>query len=236
MANKMVIDGSDKVTARQMKELFTQIESGAIGGSQIKALLDHRNPFPWFVYIGEMNNTSHFANIDELKKGLIESGTSIDALVSQSTFSDNTNFNLFSIFQNLPLIKTSVSHFGLESATYKQIQERIVGSIVKFFGVPHSIELCPQNTAFLAANLYIKRQLTQLRNYEEIVIISKPIEYTWSGHNCKSLLSLKRVDHETKIPSEHLVMSARVDYGDEEKDSDLKFYSNEWLVFCLKKI
>jgi hypothetical protein len=42
---KKVIEGSDKVSASQLKDFFRQIEEGGITGNHIQAILERRNPF-----------------------------------------------------------------------------------------------------------------------------------------------------------------------------------------------
>ena len=45
MAKKNVIEGSNKVSASQLKDFFRQIDEGGINGDQIQAILERRNPF-----------------------------------------------------------------------------------------------------------------------------------------------------------------------------------------------
>lgn len=235
---KMVIEGSDKVTASQMKELFTQIADGTLSGHHIKALLDHRNPFPWCEYIGEIRFGKYYEKVEVFQKEVIGSGASIDACACQGMEAKNTNFGVSIIAKIIPLMRTSVSHFGFESASYSQIRERVIGSVVKCGGKLYSIELCPYETAaYLAIQHYSKTpHLAKLENYEEMTVMSELVEYKWTGHNCKSLMTLKRVDHEVKEPSYHISLGAKVNYGDSEESKDLNFYTNDLLVFALHEL
>ena len=45
MAAKVVVEGSSRVTASQLSDLFRQIGDGSLRGFHIQALLDHRDPF-----------------------------------------------------------------------------------------------------------------------------------------------------------------------------------------------
>ena len=45
MATKPVVIGGSTVSARQLKELFRQIDERSIGGRAMQAILDHQNPF-----------------------------------------------------------------------------------------------------------------------------------------------------------------------------------------------
>jgi hypothetical protein len=45
MATKNVIEGSNKVSASQLKDFFRQIDEGGITGDHIQALLERKNPF-----------------------------------------------------------------------------------------------------------------------------------------------------------------------------------------------
>ncbi len=53
MAVKTVVAGST-VSAQQLKDLFRQIADGSLGGYEMQAFLDHRNPFAW-----ERNENGH---------------------------------------------------------------------------------------------------------------------------------------------------------------------------------
>lgn len=44
--SKVVVEGSSRVTAAQLKDLFRQIEDGSIDGKGLQAFLEHRTPFP----------------------------------------------------------------------------------------------------------------------------------------------------------------------------------------------
>lgn len=230
---KMVIEGSDNVTASQLKELFSQIYTGALNGSQINALLDHRNPFPWFEYIGDFN-FGNFRTVAELEKKIVETA-SICGGANQGMDAEDTNFSL-SEKKNLQLIRTSVSHFGLQAVTYSQIRERIIGSTIERLGVRYKIGLCPQETAGVLLIDYYSRKnhIVKLRNYEYMIIMSELVKYSWADCDCKSLLTIKRVEDETNI-DRSMMIDGKISYGDKLKE-ELTFYETDWLVFALYEI
>jgi hypothetical protein len=231
---KMVIGGSDNVTASQLKELFSQIDMGALSGSQINALLDHRNPFPWFEYIGDFS-FGNFRTIMELEEKIIETA-SICAGANQGMDAVDTSFSL-SKKKTLQLIRTSVSHFGLQAVTYSQISERIVGSTIERLGVCYKIGLCPQETAGVLLIDYYSRKnhIVKLKNYESMIIMSEPVRYSWDYCSCKSLLTIKRVEDETRRIDRPMMIDGKISYGD-ELNQELTFHETDWLVFALYEI
>jgi len=81
MATKNVIEGSNKVSASQIKDLFRQIEEGGITGDHIQAILERRNPF------GNNQKIRPVSLNEKLYKVNIEGKKTLEELVDEGNYS-----------------------------------------------------------------------------------------------------------------------------------------------------
>jgi len=221
MANKTVIEGSNKVKASHLKELFTQIDSGAITGNHLKALLEHRNPFPWFEHLGDYK----FGDYQTVKEFLNSTNRRFStSLYSQQVFENSTNFELTKEKVTLPLIRTTLSHFGFTTigSSCGKVTE-IVGSVVKLNGKLFTVELCPDE-AFIALSNQNTRYKEPLENFtqDKLLILSKILEYSYYGDKKTGIFKLGK--SEDGNPALSLDIQSEI------------LTDKEWLVFALHEM
>lgn len=116
MATKNVIEGSDKVSASQLKDFFRQIDDGSINGNHIQALLERRNPFGHTLELKckpvSINPVSTNENLYEIE---VDGTKTINELIEQGNF----NFR----YGNLEKSTLSKKYLILNKSTRKiQIQ------------------------------------------------------------------------------------------------------------------
>lgn len=89
MATKNVIEGSNKVSASQLKDFFRQIDEGGITGDHVQALLERKNPFSDNLEVRsnikftswKTINIGTYKSTYDLREMLIKSHFKIDQLV-----------------------------------------------------------------------------------------------------------------------------------------------------------
>lgn len=93
MATKNVIEGSNKVSAAQLKDLFRQIDEGGITGDHIQALLERRSLTEGISEIKSINFNDKLYEIE------VDGTKTFKELNLKFNFSFNTNYPSFYSFK-----------------------------------------------------------------------------------------------------------------------------------------
>jgi hypothetical protein len=86
MATKNVIEGSNKVSASQIKDLFRQIEEGGITGDHIQAILERRNPFDKNLELKQVTSN------EQLYKVEIDGNKTSEQLIKEGGYGSEWNW------------------------------------------------------------------------------------------------------------------------------------------------
>lgn len=143
MAAKMVIEGSDNVSAFQLKELFRQIEEGGIKGYHIQAMIERRSPFETgpFKLLGKYKLGTH-KDAEALKQAMQKAGMKITDWAKD--IMGKPAFTVANKEEEVILAEITVADLGFkDGATYAAICEKVVGTEVSFEGQDYIVELCP---------------------------------------------------------------------------------------------
>lgn len=143
MAVKMVIEGSDNVSASQLKEFFRQIEEGGIKGYHIQAMIERRNPFETisFKLLGKYKLGTHKDGY-ALKLAMEKAGMKISDWAKD--IMGKPAFKVADKEEEIILVEITVAELGFkDGARYSAICEKAVGTEVSFEGQDYIVELCP---------------------------------------------------------------------------------------------
>ncbi len=173
MATKMVIEGSDNVTASQLKEFYRQIDECNINGQQLQAFLEHRNPFeaPAFktwkvIKLGVRKNTKEYRKAIKAKEQKIS--------IWANNILGKPAFNVSATEKEISLVNLSVVELGFKNgATYRGICER-----AKNLG----LDLCPAEVGPA-----LREQYTDQLKDECVIVAMEPIIVSGDGLNIFSV-------------------------------------------------
>lgn len=143
MAAKMVIEGSDKVSASQLKDFFRQIEEGGIKGYHLQAMLERRNPFETlpFKLLGKYK-LGTYKNADALKHAMEKAGMKMSDWAKD--IMGKPAFKVADKEEEIILAEITVAELGFkDGTTYSAICEKAVGTEVNLEGRDYIVELCP---------------------------------------------------------------------------------------------
>lgn len=137
MATKNVIEGSNKVSAAQLKDLFRQIDEGAITGDHIQALLERRSLPEGISEIKSIN-----FNDKLLYKIEVDGTKTLDQLMKEGKFKYDQGRNIFSLSQEFLIFNKSIRKVIIKLFSFeKEIsREKIIKKMRSEGFLPSTIE------------------------------------------------------------------------------------------------
>lgn len=245
MATKNVIEGSNKVSAAQLKDFFRQIDEGGITGDHIQAILERKNPFgenietksiisqnkessdisgstPTDFKIWKTIKIGTYRDPSKLREVIAEEQIVVD-LPPLDIFREKSMFSLlFSVKKevNINLLLVSLKDLGLEKS---DISSTSTYKVIFYRAQSLGLKLCPKEVG-----PYLRLQYKDQPRGECLTIAMNPIQ-TVDEESYRRAFGIFRVQNENN----QFILGFTSRLSGKYEGNSMDFKPESLFVFCL---